>query len=422
MRGVRPRASQRPFYGWVIVAALSTAGGVSMFMGAGNFGLFVAPMSAELGIGNGYFGWALSARLLGFALSGPILGRLIDRHGSRVLLAVGGILFGLSAMALGLVETGWQMLGLTLLAGVTGFWGSSTLYLSIPIAKWFVRQRGRAMSLYFMGIPLGIGLASPLTQLLIDAVGWRNAWFVVGAAGGILVAAISLLFVRNTPADLGLFPDGDDDEPGAPAAAGGGGRPEHPWTVREAMRTGAFWRISLAYGLLMAAMGSIGVFWVPFLQGLDVHSQVAALAFATQAFTQVATGGLIAPWIDRANPRYVAMAGFACVAAAMLVAAGATGAWHGFAGAVLAGVGLGCGMLMQAHIWPSYFGRAHIGAIRGAATPLTIAMTAAGAPVLGVLFDSAGFTAGWLAAAGGLAAGLVLLLLSPKPAVRSAPA
>ena len=386
-----------------------------MFMGAGNFGLFVAPMSEELGIGNGWFGWALSARLLGFAASGPILGRLIDRYGSRAPLAIGGLLYGASALSLGLVESGWQMAGLTLFAGVTGFWGSSTLYLSIPIAKWFVRRRGRAMSLFFMGIPLGIGVASPLTQLLIDAVGWRAAWVVLGAAGGVTVAAISIAFVRNTPADLGLFPDGDSAEPGLPTANAQGGRPEHPWTVAEAMRTGAFWRISVAYGLLMAVMGSIGVFWVPFLRGLDVAPQVAALAFATQAFMQVASSGLVAPWIDRAQPRYVAMAGFASVAAAMLVAANASTAWHGFAGALLAGAGLGAAMLMQTHIWPSYFGRRHIGAIRGAATPLTLAMTALGAPVLGVLFDATGFSAGWLAAAAGLLAGLTLLLLSPKP-------
>ncbi len=391
-------------------------------MGAGNFGLFVAPMSAELGIGNSYFGWALSARLLGFAVSGPILGRLIDRYGSRAPLAAGGLLFGASAVALGLVESGWQMIGLTLFAGVTGFWGSSTLYLSIPIAKWFVRKRGRAMSLFFMGIPLGIAIASPLTQLLIDAVGWRSAWVVLGAGGGLAIAIISLVFVRNVPADLGLFPDGAPAEPGVPGASAGGGRPEHPWTVAEAMRTGAFWRISLAYGLLMAAMGVIGVFWVPFLRSIEVAPGIAAMAFATQAFTQVVSSGLIAPWIDRAQPRYVAIAGFASVAGGMLVAANASAAWHGFAGAVLAGIGLGAAMLMQTHIWPSYFGRQHIGAIRGAATPLTIAMTAMGAPVLGLLFDSAGFTAGWLVAAGGLLAGLALLLLSPKPQVRAAAA
>ena len=409
------RRSSGPFYGWVVVAALSAAGGISMFLGVGNFGIFVAPMSEELGLGNSAFGWALSARLLGFAASGPFIGRLIDSRGSRVPLAVGGLMLGGSAAALGMINAGWQMIGLTLFAGLMGFWGSSTLFLTIPIAKWFVRRRGRAMSLFFPGIPFGIGIASPLTQMLIDAMGWRDAWLVLGAAGGLSIAAISLAFVRSQPSDLGLLPDGESISLSAGERAARERRQEYSWTVRQAMRTGAFWRISIAYGLLMAAMGTVGVFWVAFLRSLDIPPQVAAVSFSTQAFTQVGASILIAPWIDRMQPRYVAMAGFTGVAAGMVVAAGATTAWHGFAAAVLTGTGIGVGMLMQTHIWPAYYGRDHIGAVRGAATPLTLVMTGIGTPALGMLFDATTFATGWLAAAGGLFVGFLLLALSPKP-------
>ncbi|MDE2836247.1 MAG: MFS transporter [Chloroflexota bacterium] len=386
-----------------------------MFLGVGNFGIFVAPMSEELGLGNSAFGWALSARLLGFAASGPFIGRLIDSRGSRVPLAVGGVMLGGSAAALGMISAGWQMIGLTLFAGLMGFWGSSTLFLTIPIAKWFVRKRGRAMSLFFPGIPFGIGIASPLTQMLIDAVGWRDAWLVLGTVGGLSIAAISLVFIRSQPSDLGLLPDGESISLETDEHAWRSRRPEYSWTVREAMRTGAFWRISVAYGLLMAAMGTIGVFWVAFLRSLDIPPQVAAISFSTQAFTQVGASILVAPWIDRLQARYVAMAGFAAVAAGMLVASVASTAWHGFAGAAFVGIGLGVGMLMQTHIWPAYYGRDHIGAVRGAATPLTLFMTGLGTPALGVLFDTTSFATGWLAAAGGLLVGFMLLALSPKP-------
>ena len=409
------RRSSRPFYGWVIVAALSVAGGFSMFVGIGNFGIFVAPMSEELGLSKSAFGWALSARLFGFAASGPFIGRLIDRHGSRVPLAAAGLMLGGSAAAMSLIDAGWQMIGLALFSGMMGFWGSSTLFLTIPIAKWFVLRRGRAMSLFFPGIPLGIGIASPLTQVLIDTVGWRDAWLILGAVGGLSIAAISLVFIRSQPSDLGLLPDGESISLGTDEGARAERRLEYSWTVREAMRTGAFWRISMAFGLLMAAMGTLGVFWVAFLRSLDVSPQAAALTFSAQAFTQVAASIVVAPWADRVQPRYIAMAGFTSVAASMLVASVATTAWHGFMGAVLAGIGLGAGMLMQTHIWPAYYGRTHIGAVRGAATPLTLVMTGIGTPVLGIVFDASTFATGWLAAAGGLFVGCLLLALSPKP-------
>jgi predicted MFS family arabinose efflux permease len=273
------------------------------------------------------------------------------------------------------------------------------------------------MSLMFAGVPFGIGLASPLTQLLIDAAGWRVAWLVLGAAGGLTVATVSIMFVRNRPEDLGLLPDGEviSEDPTGPSVQS---KLELSWTARDAVRTGAFWRISLAYGLLMTTMGATGIFWVSFLRSLGVAPQVAALAFSTQAFTQVAASAMLMPLINRVQPRYLAMFGFINITGAMLVAANASTAWHGFAGALLGGLGIGSAMLMQTHIWPSYFGREHIGAIRGAATPVTLAMTGLGTPVLGILFDTSGYATGWLVAGCGLVIGLVLLLLSPKPIPR----
>ena len=224
-----------------------------MFMGIGNFGIFVAPMSEELGLGNSAFGWALSARLFGFAASGPFIGRLLDSRGSRVPLAVAGLMLGGAAVAMSLIDTGWQMIGIALFSGMMGFWGSSTLFLTIPIAKWFVSKRGRAMSVFFPSIPFGIGISSPLTQMLVDAVGWRDAWFILGIAGGLTIAAVSLAFVRNKPSDLGLLPDGESialgadghgpDRHASPSTPGPCGSPCAPERSGEsAWPTGSSWR------------------------------------------------------------------------------------------------------------------------------------------------------------------------------------
>ncbi len=406
------------YYGWIIVVTLGVIGGISTFIGVGNFGVFVVPMKEELQIGNSYFGWALSARLIGFAISGPIIGRCIDHYGSRLPLALGGFLFGLSAIAFFFVEAGWQMLGITLFAGLTGFWGSSTLYLTVPIAKWFVKKRGKAMSLFFPCVPLGIALGSPITQFIIDMFGWRGAWVVLGMIGGLSITILSLVFVRNEPSTMGLLPDGDYDDANDTKPHFYSGTYEYPWTVKEAMATSVFWKLSISYGLLMATMGSVGVFWIPFLRSLDISAHIAALAFATQAFTQVFAAVMIAPWIDRIPPRYLAVFGFINIAIAMIIAANASVAWHGFMGAVLVGIGVGAAMLMQTHIWPVYFGRANIGAIRGSATPITLAMTAMGAPILSILFDNYGFAAGWIVGGVGLVVGAGLLLISPKPSTK----
>ena len=101
-RMVTPRP-QRTFYGWVIVAAMFVVGGVVMVMGSANLGLFVIPMSADLGIGQAPFGWANTALLVAVAVSAPVIGRLLDRYGARGPLAVAAILAGLSVLALAFI-------------------------------------------------------------------------------------------------------------------------------------------------------------------------------------------------------------------------------------------------------------------------------------------------------------------------------
>ena len=72
----------RYFYGWAVVAALSVVGGLSMGMGVGNFGFFIAPMSEELDMGLTPFGLAATARLIGFAVSAPLIGRAEGKAGT----------------------------------------------------------------------------------------------------------------------------------------------------------------------------------------------------------------------------------------------------------------------------------------------------------------------------------------------------
>ena len=91
-----------------------------------------------------------------------------------------------------------------------------------------------------------------------------------------------------------------------------------------------------------------------------------------------------------------------------------------FLTAVLAGAGVGSGMLLQAHMWPGYFGRLNIGSIRGAAFPLTLAFSGAGSLTTGIVFDATGsYAPAWIAVTIGLVVGAALLAITPKPKLQS---
>lgn len=218
------------FYGWVMVAGLALVGAVSVGMAGVSFGLFIRPMQADVAISDAMIGWAQSARIAAFAVSGFLIGWLLDRYGAKLPLMIAGALFGLVVMGLAAVAAGWHLLLLFLLLGLIGMQGAGgNLYTSVPIAKWFVRRRGKALSMAFLGIPLGIFFTPPLAQFLIDHVGWRAAWVVLGAGGSTIIVLVALLIVRKEPQDMGLLPDGDPPEELAASfdgEAGGDGGPD----------------------------------------------------------------------------------------------------------------------------------------------------------------------------------------------------
>ena len=216
---------------------------------------------------------------------------------------------------------------------------------------------------------------------------------------------------------MGLLPDGEplpvsssDDAKAAIRTN------EYPWTVREAMHTGAFWRLAIGFGAMMLSMSAIRLWWVPHFVSRDFDPQLAAWGYSSYALTQAAGSAALAPFIDRFQPRFLAAGGFVSVILAFIVLMTADSIWQMFLAAVLGGTGVGVGMLMQAQMWPVYFGRRNIGAVRGAAVPVTLTFSGAGSSAAGMIFDATGtYAPAWGAAIGVLALGAVLLILTPKP-------
>jgi MFS family permease len=114
------------FYGWYIVMALALLGTVSVGMGSINFGLFIPPMKEELGIKQSFFGMTQTARLVGFSVSGWLIGRILDRYGARIPLFIAGSFMGLAMVGLYYVQTGWQLVALFFIKGLIGLEGAGS--------------------------------------------------------------------------------------------------------------------------------------------------------------------------------------------------------------------------------------------------------------------------------------------------------
>jgi len=415
----------RFFYGWVIVGVMAATAALSMALGGLNFGLFIKPIGDDLGIGRAAFGWAQSARQVASAVTAPVVGGLLDRFGARIMLALAAAIAGGAMSCVSLIEDGWQIVALFAVTGLVGLNGPGALVTSVPVTRWFVRKRAKAMAIASLGIPVGGVLFVPGTQALIDAFGWRQAAVILGVVGGGTIVPLALIFVRRQPEDLGLLPDGATAPTERRPETIGATRPSEPradallersWTRAEAMRTGTFWRMVFVFSLVMLAVSSVGVHRIPAF--MDRGLEARMVAFGT-AFDYALTGlstfamGMLTRW---APARYLGAGGFVVLAVASAMSIVADSNAQMFLAMGLFGLGIGGMMLMQNFMWADYFGRRHQGSIRGAVTPITLTCAGAGPPLAGYMRDLTGsYSEVWLAATCLMLMGAVVLATTTPP-------
>jgi MFS family permease len=407
------------YYGWVIVGVMAATGAVTMAMGSLNFGLFIKPMGDELGIGRSTFGWAQTARQVATSVTSPVVGRLIDRFGSRVMLAVSASVTASAMIGLGFMHQAWHLVALFAVMGLVGLSGPGALVTSVPVLKWFVQNRGKAVAFMSLGIPIGAMIFVPLTQVFIDAQGWRGAWIILALLGAGVVVPLSLIFVRRQPEDMGLLPDGaksaQDAAPGraAPAARV---REEVSWTAQEALRNGIFWRLVAVFSLVMLATGSIAVHRIPAFmdRGLDATLISYATAFdAVCAGVSTFTLGFL---VRRFPARFLGGLGFLTLAIASILTIYANTFALIFLSMAVFGLGIGGMMFLQNFLWADYFGRANLGSIRGLVNPMVLVIGGLGAPLAGYVRDATGsYDSIWWAGVGLMLFGAIVVVLTPAP-------
>jgi len=374
------------------------------------------PISDDLGVSRTAVASAYALATLVAAFGLPYVGRLIDRFGARRVVLGVAVLFGAAAIAFGQVTS---LLSLTLGFAALRFLGQGSLMLNCAnlVAQWFNRKRGFALSLMALGFSLSMAVHPPLAQWLSEQVGWRGAWLWLGILTWLLLIPPILLLAQNKPEDLGLQPDGDaEPERGADGAAARQAA-ETGLTVREAVRTSAFWitALSLAtFSMLVTALffHQVSIFTH---QGVDPHT--AARVFSVSAITMV----VAMPLIGRLLDRYPTKPLFACALLTQSAALIALVFVHDLSSAVLYAIVFGINnAAVQTHytyVWPRFFGRRHLGSIQGAAQTIGVVGASIGPLPFGAAFDLFGDYVGVLLVAAVLpvlCAGAILLMRLPR--------
>lgn len=401
------------FYGWKIVGAAS---GIQLLQAAllhQAFGAYFAVLIQEKGWSKTSLSAASAMQSAETAIIGPILGWAIDRFGPQNMIRAGILTFGLGMMLFSQLDSLAGLYGSVLVIAL-GSSLSGYFPLNIAIIHWFERLRARALAMSSLGLALG-GILVPLVAWSIQHWGWRATAFGSGVLVILLGFPLARVF-RRSPAEMGLTVDGLPPDTSAKPAQAEADDPNE-FTASEALRTSAFWLISLGHGFALFVVTAVNVHAINHMrQSLGYTVAQASFYIMLMTASQLAgvlIGGAVG---DRYSKRLIC-AGCMLMHGAgllMLTYAGGPAMLIGFA--VLHGLAWGLrGPFMQA-IRADYFGRRAIGKIMGISSVIIAVGQIGGPLVAGGLGDATGnYLLGFTVLASISIVGSFMFLAARKP-------
>ncbi len=363
-----------------------------------SYGLFFKALEVE-------FGWSRtllsSCTSFAFLVMGVLAffgGRLNDRYGPRLVLAVAGTLCGLGYALLSQVTQPWQLFAIFGLFIGVGMGSHDVVTLS-TIARWFQQRRGIMTGVVKVGTAAGQIAVPPIAALLIAAYDWRLALIILGVAA-IAFLLVAAALMKSPPA----------------GARSGNGNDAAGHLFQEARRTRALWMICAIQFLFFPTLTTIPLHIVVHGMDLGMSAALAALLLSLLGASSVVGRLSIGALVDRIGGRRALIVCFLPLIASLLAFLLIATPWVLFAIVAVYGFAHGGFFTVTSPVVAEYFGlRAH-GAIFGLILFSGTLGGAAGPVVAGRIFDlTGGYSLAFTTLAVLAAMGLVLVLRLPSP-------
>jgi len=427
---IKKKRAPKIFFGWWTVLT----GGFLAFWGHGyhsyGFSALFKPISSELGFGRATTSVAASIGRLEGGFEAPLSGWITDRFGPRWIVIFGIVVMGLSLVLMNFINSLWAFYVVWGVMFGTGFNTAVTLPLDTAISNWFVRKRGLALSIKMVFSGLSGVLVLPLVAWLISTQGWRMTCLIGGLVMVLVGLPLAWFFLKqHRPEYYGLLPDGTSPEEGVADADKMIDRgveyaaevQEVEFTIRQAMKTPAYWLLIVVHGVHGLAASAINIHCIPFLTDIGIDPLGAAGMMAIMVGASIPArpiSGFLSDRISRNKLRFLLATAYLLqgIGLAIFLLNQTTAMiyiWF-----VLYGLGMGAAWTLSSPVRARYFGRKAFGSIGGSSmmflTPIGVA-----APIyLGWVYDTTGsYMTGFTLMAALLVAAAVVasFILPPRP-------
>ena len=274
-RAPLPNKVKNAYYGWWVLASTFMLGTLSGGIFSNSSGVFFGPIKRDMGLSSAQTALIFALVRAEGSIAGPIVGRLVDKFGSRPMIIFGGLLASGGFIALHWVHS--YILFIIIFVGVVGVGKSSGLgqVLISSVNRWFIRRRSLAMSICITGFSSGGAAILPLITLGVSTIGWRDVMLYSGIFMGLIVIPLALV-VKHSPEREGIGPDLPfpvEGEPNPlPAIV--------DFTVRQALRTKSYWILFTGSVLRISLWGTVSVHAVEMFVWKGMSYEMAGLMFS----------------------------------------------------------------------------------------------------------------------------------------------
>jgi MFS family permease len=257
--------------------------------------------------------------------------------------------------------------------------GSASLYIvpTMVLSKFFHKKRGSTVGWSSVGVSAGQALIIPQLARIIPLWGWRSSMLLLGLLVIFSTSLIGFLFLRESPEELGMYPDGAKEPPSRMVE----GEMYKDWTPKMATDTSSFRLVALSYFFAVGCIISMLTFVVPHMINIGIPPIQASGAFGVIGIMSAIGSFLFGIFSDRYGRKRTIIITTGLIAVAFMVATiipaniNLLYAW-----AVLYGLSYGGAPEQYAAIVTDYFGTTHntvlfglvtlVGGIGGGLLPL----------------------------------------------------
>ena len=410
------------FYGWWVVLGGMASTAISSGLFMHGFQFYFEPMRQQFGWSRTILSGAYSLSRVESGFLGPLGGYLVQRYGSRIVMAIGFFILAGGLVLLSQTKAIATFYVAFLILSVGS--GLAAWTPVVPaITNWFRRKRSRAMGMTMMGMGLGGVVVAPIVGLLINTFDWETTALACGIFSTVIAVPLARV-MRYSPEPYGYLPDGvkpeteesESSNPSSKTPPRPSMGPEVDFTVKEALKTPAFWLISIGHSVSLLVISTLGLHLVPFLvTDLSFSSVEAAQAvMAVSLFTMAAqpVGGFLG---DRLPKHYVVAGTLIGHAAALFLLATATGFSQVIIASALQGMSWGVRGPVITAMRSDYFGRKHFPMIQGFSHLVLMGGQIVGPLLAGYMADNYSYSAGFKIIALLTAFGVFLFFFVRKP-------